>query len=70
MAEIRKRNKDEWVLIEYTKLDEELNTVGDGLPPPLRYHNPSQAWHHRKVANGKFDIRRSGSSMNRASRPD
>ena len=27
MAEIRKRYKGEWVLIEYTKLDDELNVV-------------------------------------------
>ena len=27
MAEIRKRYKGEWVLIEYTELDDELNVV-------------------------------------------
>jgi len=27
MAEIRKRYRNEWVLIEYTKLDDELNVV-------------------------------------------
>jgi hypothetical protein len=45
MAEIRERYKDEWVLIEYTKLDEELNVVeGEVIA-----HSPSRDEIYRQL---------------------
>jgi hypothetical protein len=49
MEEIRKRYLDEWVLIEYTKLDDDLNVIeGEVIA-----HSPSREQIYRELLNTK-----------------
>jgi len=49
MSEIAKQYKDEWVLIEYTKLDEQLNL----LEGRVLAHSPSKEKIYEQLAKAK-----------------
>lgn len=49
MEEIRRRYRDEWVLIEYTKLDDELNVIeGEVIA-----HSPNREEIYRELLKTK-----------------
>ena len=49
MEEIRKHYRDEWVLIEYTKLDDDLNVIeGEVIA-----HSPNKDEIYREIINTK-----------------